>query len=76
MTSGFPHPDRDRWLRAIFSAQAVLKGGVVRRSIGWVEAEIGRDALIDAVRARGFHLFEAGGQFVIICNPGPVRLVC
>ena len=31
--------------------------------------------IIAEVRARGFHLIEAGHQFVVICNQGPVRLL-
>lgn len=60
------------WLAEIFSAKSVLNGGVVRRARRWVEAEIGLDRFEAAVRARGFHLIEAGGQLVVICHSGPV----
>jgi hypothetical protein len=63
------------WLQEIFRAKAALNGGVVRRSVSWVEHEIGRDTLIREVRQRGFHMLECGGQFVIVCRPGPVRLI-
>ncbi len=76
MTETVPPPDRDRWLREIFSAQAVRRGGVVRRSVRWVEQEIGTDALVSEVRRRGFHMLEAGGQYLIICNPGQFRIIC
>lgn len=65
------HPDT--WLDQIFAAKAVGKGGVIRRSAAWVENEIGRDRFIAAVRLRGFHLLEGGGQFIVICCRGPVR---
>lgn len=72
-------PPDDRiaaWLDLLFAAQAVAKGGVVRRSVRGVERDIGRDALVAAVRARGFHVVECGGQFIVICNTGHLRVVC
>ncbi len=69
-------PDQaERWLRHVFSAKAVDKGGVVRRSVRWVDHEIGRDRFTGEVRRRGFHLYEAGGQFIVICNTGPIRRI-
>jgi hypothetical protein len=28
------------------------------------------------VKARGYHMVENGGQFVVFCNHARVRLVC
>ncbi|WP_371038132.1 MULTISPECIES: hypothetical protein [unclassified Rhodosalinus] len=67
------HPS---WGRRIFHAKAAARGGVLRRSVRDVEREIGREALIEEVRARGFHLIECGGQFIIICNAGDMRVIC
>ncbi len=67
------HPS---WGRRIFSARTVQRGGVLRRSVRDVEREIGREALVAEVRARGFHLIECGGQFIIICNSGHIRVIC
>jgi len=64
------------WLAAVFAAGAVARGGIVRRAVRDVEREVGRPAFEAAVRARGFHLVECGGQFVVICNPGRLTLVC
>lgn len=64
------------WLHRLFAAKAARRGGVLRRSVRDVEREVGREALVAEVRARGFHLIECGGQFVIICNPGHMRVVC
>lgn len=64
------------WLAAVFAAGAVARGGIVRRAVRDVEREVGRPALEAAVRARGFHLVECGGQFVVICNPGRLTLIC
>ncbi|WP_254695871.1 N-(5'-phosphoribosyl)anthranilate isomerase [Palleronia sp. THAF1] len=63
------------WLDRIFSAKAVAKGAIVRRSVGWVEKEIGRDRLIAEVKRRRFHMVESGGQFVIFCHRGLMRVV-
>ena len=64
------------WTRQIFDTRAAQTGGIVRRSVRSVEQEIGRDRLIAECRGRGFHLVECGGQFVIICNPGQVSVIC
>mgnify|MGYP006282305199 CR=1 FL=1 len=77
MTHG-PPPKRDPevWIRHIFSARAAQTGGVVRRSVAWVDREVGRRRLEAAVRQRGFHMIECGGQFVVICNAGGIRVIC
>lgn len=66
----------ERWMSQIFSAKAALTGGVVRRNIRWVEREIGRDTFEGEVRRLGFHMIESGGQFIVICNNGGMRVVC
>lgn len=69
------HHHPEDWIDALFSARAVEKGGVIRRSTAWVEHEIGRDLFVEQVRSRGFHLLEAGGQFIVICSRGPIRRI-
>ena len=64
------------WLNEVFSAKAVRNGGVVRRSVRDVEREVGRGFFVAEVRTRGFHLIECGGQFVVICNPGQIQILC
>ena len=64
------------WLDEVFSAKAVARGGVVRRSVRDVEREVGRARFIAEVRRRGFHLVECGGQFIVICNAGQVHIIC
>jgi len=64
------------WLAAIFAARAVAGGGTVRRAVRDVEREVGRAALEAGARRRGFHLVECGGQFIVICNPGRLTLIC
>ncbi|MGR3323750.1 MAG: N-(5'-phosphoribosyl)anthranilate isomerase [Pseudooceanicola sp.] len=69
------HMSPDDWIAQIFSARAVRRGGVVRRDAAWVEREVGRARFLEAVAARGFHLLEGGGQFIVICNPAPFRVL-
>lgn len=68
--------DPEKWLQQIFTARVAEKGGVVRRAVRDVEARIGRTRLELEVRRRGYHLAECGGQFIIVCDPRPIQLVC
>ena len=68
--------DPDRWIDNIFAAKAARSGGVVRRSAKWVEREIGRKGFELVVRKRGFHMIECGGQLVVICNAGGLKVIC
>lgn len=65
-----------KWTDTLFSAKAARQGGVVRRAVRDVEREVGRAAFELEVRRRGFHLIEVGGQFVVICQPGRINLIC
>lgn len=58
----------------VFTARAA-GGGVVRRSIDWVDGEIGRDRFIDEVRRRGFHLLETRNQVITVCNRDAVYML-
>ena len=66
----------DPWIDQLFSSKAALKGSVVRRSQAWVHREVGRDVFEAEIKRRGFHLIETGGQFIIICNSGAIRMIC
>jgi hypothetical protein len=63
------------WLHQVFQTKSVANGGIVRRSVRDIEREIGRDPLIAEVRRRGFHLLECGGQFIVVCNTGQLRVI-
>lgn len=65
----------ESWLRHVFSAKAAQSGGVIRRSVAWVEREVGRELFESEVRKRGFHLIDTGSQLVVICHRGHIRLV-
>lgn len=67
-------PSSKSWMERIFKAKAVMKGGVVRRSKRDVELFGGREALLEIVEARNFHLVECGDQYIVICNPGLLRV--
>lgn len=71
-----PHCQNPSWCDSIFAAQAALKGGIVRRAVRDVEREIGRAALEQEVLRRRFHMLECNGQFIIICSPGQLRVIC
>lgn len=64
------------WAESVFSAKAVDRGGIVRRSVASIEREIGREAFEAEVKRRRFHLIEIGGQYVVLCNMGHMRIVC
>ncbi|MFN3643470.1 MAG: hypothetical protein ACK4TB_11180 [Gemmobacter sp.] len=72
----FAPPRNEVWRDQIFAAKAAREGGIIRRAVRDVEREIGREALELEVRRRGFHLLECGGQFLIICNRGHLRVIC
>ncbi len=65
----------EKWMRTVFSAKAVGRGGVIHRAVRDVEHYAGRDLFLHEVRKRGFTLVENGDQFVVFCNRDPVRLI-
>ena len=65
----------ERWLARIFSAKAVDKAGVLRRSARDIDRLVGRDVFLADVRKGGFRAVEYNGQILILCNRAPVRLL-
>lgn len=65
----------DKWLRTVFSAEAVGRGGVIQRSARDVERLVGRSAFLREVQRRGFTVVENGDQLVVFCNRDPMRLI-
>ena len=76
MDSIFSQTTPDGWIAEVFGAKSVARGGVIRRDLRWIDREIGRDRFLAEVRARGFHLIETGGQWIVICNTGFLRVIC
>lgn len=70
----FPVPSSP-WVEQVFSAKTVRFGGVVRRSLHWVEAEVGRAVFEAEVRRRGWHLVECNGQLVVFCTARPIKVL-
>ena len=65
----------DYWLNQMFAAKAARKGAVVRRSLAWIDREVGRDRFLREVRQRGFHLIETADQYIVVCHNGPIRIL-
>lgn len=65
----------DAWIEQIFAAKAVRKGAVIRRSMVWIDREVGRERFVDEVRRRGYHLIQTADQFVVICHAGAIRIL-
>jgi hypothetical protein len=63
------------WVDQVFSAKTVRFGGVVRRSLHWVEMEVGRATFEAEVRRRGWHLVECNGQLVVFCTTRPIQVL-
>jgi hypothetical protein len=64
------------WINGIFKAGAVNKGGIVRRKKADVLKNGGYKALLNEVKKRTFHMLRTGGQYVIICNKGKLKILC
>jgi hypothetical protein len=67
--------EAETWIRNVFSAKAVGRGGVIRRALRDVERYAGREAFLREVQRRGFTLVENNDQLVVFCNRDPVRLL-
>lgn len=65
----------DFWINQLFSSRAAHKGAVVRRSIAWVDREVGRDRFICEIRQRGYHLIRTADQYVVICHGGAIDVM-
>lgn len=65
----------ERWVRQMFSARAAADGGIIRRKVADVERLIGRRRFLYEVERRGFHAMENAGQFIVICNQEPIKLL-
>ncbi len=63
----------DIWMRDVFGAKQVSKGGVIRRKVRDIETYVGRDVFEAEVRRRGFRAIENAGHVIVICNQAPIR---
>lgn len=65
----------DSWIDQLFSSKSARRGAVVRRSIAWVDREIGQARFQHEVQRRGDRLLRTADQFIIICHRGPIEIV-
>lgn len=66
----------NRWLEQVFEAEIVGRGGIVRRRKRDVQKYASRTELLEVAKRNGFHLIETGNQYIVICNPGELRIWC
>jgi len=60
----------------MFDAKIVKKEGIVRRKKSDVHFYASLDELLDYVRENGWHLVETGGQYVVFCHSGAMKVHC
>lgn len=68
-------PNPDPWIDQIFSTKSARRGAVVRRSMNWVEREVGHVRFQEEVRRRGYHLIRTANQYIVICHNGPIDIL-
>jgi hypothetical protein len=68
-------PTGKAWIGQWFRAKAVTNGGVIRRSVNDVSRFASRSLLLAEVRRRKFHLIVCGGQYVVLCNKGSLKIL-
>jgi hypothetical protein len=64
------------WVDNIFNAQQVTSGGVVRRSTYDVARLDALDEIVDRAMHEGWHVIETGGQVVVLCHTGALKIYC
>ncbi|MEL7100102.1 MAG: hypothetical protein AAGM84_14855 [Pseudomonadota bacterium] len=62
----------ETYLADMFGAQAVARGGVIRRKARDIDRYVGRGPFIAELERRGYRAVENAGQIVIFCNMQPV----
>lgn len=68
-------PNPDPWIDQMFSTKSARRGAVVRRSMTWVEREVGHERFQQEIRRRGYHLIRTADQYVVICHNGPIDIL-
>jgi hypothetical protein len=64
------------WLDQMFQAAVKSRDGIVRRQKPDVRQYASFEDLLKEVRRRGWHLIEAGDQYIVICNETAVVVHC
>ncbi len=68
-------PTPNPWIAQLFSSRSARSGAVVRRSVNWVEREVGHLAFQTEVKRRGYHLIRTANQYIVICHNGPIDIL-
>ena len=68
-------PTPTQWIAQWFRAKAVKNGGVIRRSVGDVKRYASYQLLLIEVKRRKFHLIRCGGQYLVLCNSGRLKVL-
>jgi hypothetical protein len=68
-------PSPKQWMAQWFRAKAVRNGGVIRRNVADVNRFASYKLLLAEVRRRKFHLIRCGGQYIVLCNPGTIKIL-
>ncbi len=63
------------WIDQMFSTRAARRGAVVRRSMAWVDREVGREQFLAEIRRRDYHVIQTADQYIIVCHDGPIRVL-
>jgi hypothetical protein len=64
------------WIEQMFDAQIVDREGIVRRKKRDVHRNASFESLLEYVREQDFHLIETGDQYIVVCNPGVLKIHC
>lgn len=73
--STYPFNQPYEYIKRIFEAKAAKNGGIVRRKIADVNKYASFTYLLKDVEARGFHLIETSGHYVIFCSSASLKLL-
>jgi hypothetical protein len=68
-------PTPQQWIAQWFRAKAVQNGGVIRRSVPDVKKYASVALLRAEVKRRKFHLILCGGQYIVLCNKGQIKVL-
>jgi hypothetical protein len=63
------------WINRIFDETRAKEGGIVRRSIATVKKAGSEELLVEAVKARKFHLVLTETDYLIFCNSGLMKIL-
>ena len=66
----------NQWINQMYAAKIVKRYGIVRRKNADVNKYASFDQLLRSVKDKDYHLIETGDQFIVICNPGVLKIHC